>query len=70
MNNDDSNRNYPVDNPTRIQRQFDGIAYDKAGSIMLMIRELIGEPLWNQGIQLIISGHLYESYNMTMSSSY
>lgn len=50
-NNDVANsRNYPVDTDLRINRQFDNIAYNKAGSIMLMIRALIGDKLWTDGL--------------------
>ena len=29
--------------------QFDTIAYQKSGSVMMMIRGIIGDELWTQG---------------------
>ena len=50
QNNDETNQNYPVDSPARISKQFDNIGYNKAGSVMMMIRALIGDNLWTQAL--------------------
>ena len=38
-----------VETPNEMSRQFDSIAYDKAGSVMLFIREMIGADNWIEG---------------------
>ena len=62
MNNDMKNtNNYPVDTPSRISRQFDNIAYNKAGSVMLMIRALIGDELWTKGLSDYLNTRSYQT---------
>merc|ERR1712131_366311 len=61
MNNDQSNANYPVDSPARISAQFDNIGYNKAGSIMLMIRALIGDNLWTQALHNYLTDRQYKT---------
>ena len=62
VNNDVANsRNYPVDTDLRINRQFDNIAYNKAGSIMLMIRALIGDELWTEGLSNYLNTRKFQT---------
>ncbi|CBY18303.1 unnamed protein product [Oikopleura dioica] len=41
--------------------QFDSIAYNKAGSVMMMIREVIGEDLWQAGLKKYLKDNQYTS---------
>ena len=49
MVNNANNGDLKVETPAELSRQFDSIAYDKAGSVMLFIREIIGHENWVTG---------------------
>ena len=49
MVNNANNGDLKVETPAEYSRQFDSIAYDKAGSVMLFIREIIGHENWITG---------------------
>ena len=49
MVNNANNGDLKVETPAELSRQFDSIAYDKAGSVMLFIREIIGHENWISG---------------------
>ena len=61
QNNDESNQNYPVDSPARISKQFDNIGYNKAGSVMMMIRALIGDNLWTKALHNYLKDRKYKT---------
>ena len=60
-----------VDTPGQIRSQFDNIAYNKAGSVMMMVRELIGEPLWQAGLRNYLKvfklWQIYQDINIIFS---
>ena len=63
MVNNMNNGELRVTNPTEILSQYDKIAYNKGGSIMLMIREIIGGSLWRTGLQKYLKGQEFDTSN-------
>ncbi|CBY34741.1 unnamed protein product [Oikopleura dioica] len=61
MVNNANNGLLKVETPNEISRQFDSIAYNKAGSVMMMIREVIGEDLWQAGLRKYLKDNQYTS---------
>ena len=70
MVNNMNNGDLSVDSVDEIRIQFDGIAYNKAGSVMLMIREIIGEHLWITGLQAYLKGQEFDTANWEQLLSY
>jgi hypothetical protein len=61
MVNSANNGLLKVETPNEISIQFDSIAYNKAGSVMMMIREVIGEDLWQAGLRKYLKDNQYTS---------
>ena len=57
MNNGD----LQVVTPAEIGIQFDRIAYNKAGSVMMMIRAVLGEDKWVEGLQDCLKNNKYKN---------
>jgi aminopeptidase N len=53
MVNNVNNGDRVVENPQVIRLQFDTIAYQKSGSVMLMIRAVLGHDLWLDGLRKV-----------------
>ena len=49
-----------VEEPAEMSRQFDNIAYNKAGSVMMMIRAVIGEDQWKNGLTRFLNDNKYK----------
>ncbi|XP_053377176.1 aminopeptidase N-like isoform X1 [Mercenaria mercenaria] len=49
----------PVENPDEIHEIFDSISYDKGGSVIRMIRFVLGEETFKNGLQLYLRNHSY-----------
>lgn len=45
--------------PSEINEMFDGIAYGKAGAVLGMVENYIGEELFRQGVHNYLAAHLY-----------
>ena len=48
-----------ADTPDEINQMFDGIAYDKAGDVLLMVENYLGEETFRKGVHAYLSAHLY-----------
>ena len=48
-----------ADTPDQINQMFDGIAYGKAGAVLLSIESYLGEETFRQGVHNYLFGHLY-----------
>ena len=48
-----------ADTPDEINQMFDGIAYDKAGDVLLTVENYLGEETFRQGVHAYLSAHLY-----------
>ena len=48
-----------ADTPDEINQMFDGIAYGKAGAVLLMVENYLGEEIFRQGIHNYLAAHLY-----------
>ncbi len=48
-----------ADTPDEINEIFDGIAYDKAGNVLLSIENFIGEDAFRRGVHNYVSAHMY-----------
>jgi Peptidase family M1 domain/Peptidase M1 N-terminal domain len=48
-----------ADTPDEINQMFDGIAYDKAGNVLLSIENFIGEDAFRRGVHNYLTSHLY-----------
>lgn len=70
MVNNANNGDLRVETPSEISGQFDGIGYDKSGSIMLMIRALIGDDLWTSGLVNYLYGQEFGSANWAQLLGY
>jgi aminopeptidase N len=48
-----------ADTPAEINEEFDGIAYGKAGAVLGMIENYLGEETFRQGVHNYLAAHLY-----------
>jgi aminopeptidase N/puromycin-sensitive aminopeptidase len=48
-----------ADTPAQINEQFDGIAYGKAGGILAMVENYLGEETFRKGVHNYLAAHLY-----------
>ena len=48
-----------ADTPEEIDQMFDGIAYGKAGDVLLMVENYLGEETFRQGVHSYLSAHEY-----------
>ena len=51
----------PVSNPNEITASFDWVIYDKAASILYMMREALGRPAFHQAITKFLTAHSYKA---------
>jgi aminopeptidase N/puromycin-sensitive aminopeptidase len=49
----------PADTPDEINQAFDGIAYNKAGAVLLAVENYLGEETFRQGVHNYLAAHLY-----------
>jgi len=61
VNNANNGVRGEVETPSIIQLQFDTIAYQKSGSVMMMIRGIIGDELWTQALRSYQQGMQYKN---------
>ena len=45
--------------PTEIEQMFDGVTYQKAGAVIGMVENWVGETPFQQGVQAYLKAHLY-----------
>jgi aminopeptidase N len=48
-----------ADTPDEINQMFEGITYGKAGSVLLMVENYVGEETFRKGVHNYLSAHLY-----------
>jgi aminopeptidase N len=48
-----------ADTREEIEQMFDGISYGKAGEVLLMVENYLGEDTFRKGVHAYLSGHLY-----------
>ena len=48
-----------ADTPAEINEMFDGISYGKAGSMLLMVENYLGEQTFRQGVHQYLAAHMY-----------
>jgi aminopeptidase N/puromycin-sensitive aminopeptidase len=48
-----------ADTPDEINQMFDGITYNKAAAVLLMIENYLGADVFRQGVHNYLSAHLY-----------
>jgi len=48
-----------ADTPDEINEMFDGISYGKAGAMLLMVENYLGEETFRQGVHKYLAAHLY-----------
>ena len=48
-----------ADTPAEINEEFDGIAYGKAGAVLGMVENYLGEEPFRQGVHNYLAAHLY-----------
>jgi aminopeptidase N len=48
-----------ADTPEEIDQMFDGIAYGKAGDVLLMVESYLGEETFRKGVHAYLSAHEY-----------
>ncbi len=48
-----------ADTPAEINEEFDGIAYGKAGAVLGMVENYLGEETFRQGVHNYLEAHLY-----------
>jgi aminopeptidase N len=48
-----------ADTPDQINEMFDGISYGKAGAVLLMVENYIGEQTFRQGVHDYLAAHMY-----------
>ena len=48
-----------ADTPDEINQMFDGIAYGKAGAVLLMVENYLGEETFRQGVHNYLKAHEY-----------
>jgi aminopeptidase N/puromycin-sensitive aminopeptidase len=50
-----------AETPDEINEMFDGIAYGKAGDVLLMVENYVGPETFRQGVRAYLSAHLYSN---------
>jgi aminopeptidase N len=50
-----------ADTPSEINEMFDGISYGKAGAVLAMVENYIGEEAFRQGVHNYLAAHLYSN---------
>jgi len=50
-----------ADTPDEINQMFDGIAYGKAGAVLLSVENYIGPEVFRQGVHNYLAAHLYSN---------
>ena len=48
-----------AETPSEINEMFDGISYGKAGAVLLMVENYLGEETFRQGVHNYLAAHLY-----------
>jgi aminopeptidase N len=48
-----------ADTPDEINEMFDGISYGKAGAMLLMVENYLGEETFRKGVHTYLAAHLY-----------
>ena len=48
-----------ADTPDEINEMFDGISYGKAGAVLLMVENYLGEETFRHGVHKYLAAHLY-----------
>jgi aminopeptidase N len=48
-----------ADTPDQINEMFDGISYGKAGAVLLMVENYLGEETFRKGVHNYLSAHMY-----------
>jgi aminopeptidase N/puromycin-sensitive aminopeptidase len=48
-----------ADTPDEINEMFDGISYGKAGAMLLMVENYLGEETFRQGVHNYLAAHMY-----------
>jgi aminopeptidase N len=48
-----------ADTPDEINQMFDGIAYGKAGAVLLTVENYLGQETFRKGVHAYLSAHLY-----------
>ena|SRR5579859_23887 len=48
-----------AETPDEINEMFDGISYGKAGAVLLMVENYVGEETFRQGVHRYLAAHLY-----------
>jgi aminopeptidase N len=48
-----------AETPSEIEEMFDGIAYGKAGAVIGMVENWVGEAVFQKGVQEYLAAHLY-----------
>ena len=48
-----------AETPSEINEMFDGIAYGKAGAVLGMVENYLGEEVFRQGVHSYLAAHLY-----------
>jgi aminopeptidase N/puromycin-sensitive aminopeptidase len=48
-----------VETPAEIEESFDDITYDKAGSVIAMVENWVGEEVFRKGVQAYVAAHEY-----------
>jgi aminopeptidase N/puromycin-sensitive aminopeptidase len=48
-----------VETPAEIEESFDDIAYDKAGAVIAMVENWVGEETFRKGVQAYVAAHEY-----------
>jgi aminopeptidase N len=63
LNDDSGKTTRPIraraDTPDEINEEFDDIAYGKAGAVLDMVENYVGEETFRQGVHNYLSAHLY-----------
>jgi aminopeptidase N len=50
-----------ADTPSEINEMFDGISYGKAGAVLLMVENYVGEETFRQGVHKYLAAHMYSN---------
>jgi aminopeptidase N/puromycin-sensitive aminopeptidase len=50
-----------ADTPEEISQMFDGIAYGKAGAVLLSVENYLGEETFREGVHNYLAAHLYSN---------
>ena len=48
-----------ADTPAEINEMFDGISYGKAGAVLLMVENYVGEETFRKGVYQYLAAHMY-----------